>query len=424
MIAIIDIPTKSPWRGAILSSLAHSAVFLIYSATFVLVTAAAFLREMLDLKMAQRPIGEIQVLATGTFDNEGWVKGHLAPLTIAPAVGKIWVVCDRPWPPLAKVSYIVPPPWLRQVCGRSASRIIMVFATAIQQRPDLLMGYHIMPNSLVCLVAASLLGVKSAYQMTGGPIQIFGGGYRAENSLLRFLGRKSVILERLLYATIRHFDLVVVRGKNALMFAKQHDLGRDQLVITAGIDTEAFRPREIAPFYDAICVSRLVAKKGLEYLLEVLSHCHLGGNRLKVAIVGDGPSRQAILGLIDKYRLSEYVKLLGRRDDINHLLATAKIFVLTSPSEGMSIALLEALAVGLPAAITNVGDLGDAVEEGINGTFLDGENPLTAATQLLDLLKNDADLKCMSSRARHIAKERYSVNAIAQQWNRYLIGDI
>jgi glycosyltransferase involved in cell wall biosynthesis len=296
----------------------------------------------------------------------------------------------------------------------------MVFATTIRQKPDLLMGYHIMPNSLVCLIAASIIGASSAYQMTGGPIQVIGGGTGSENSLLRLLVRKSKLLERLLFQTLTYFDLVVVRGQSALAFAKQHGLGKKQIIITAGIDTNVFRPGETPPELDAICVSRLIAGKGLEFLIKIIEHCHQNGYQLKAAIVGDGPIKPILSELLINCGLNKHVTLLGQRNDINNLLKTARIFMLTSQTEGMSIALLEAIATGLPAAITPVGDLGDAVTDGLNGIFLDGKNPHVAASSLMNLLRNDATMNRMSEHARHVAEEQYSTQALAQCWDRYL----
>lgn len=415
---------KFNWSGKriFLSVLAHLSIFLIYSVTLSFAVLAPLARRILRLKKEQRAPGEIQILVTGTFYNEGWIRGHLVPLAMSQAVKKVWVVSDTPWSPHGKVRYVTPPSWLRQIFGRSLSRAIMVFTTAVRQKPDLLMGYHIMPNSLICLITASILGAHSAFQMTGGPIQIIGGGSGSENSLLRLLGRESILLERLLFATVRHFDLVVVRGQSALAFTRENNLGKKQIVITAGIDTDIFQPGDTLPEYDTICVSRLVSGKGLEYLLETLNHCHQNGHKVTAAIVGDGPLQPTLSGLLAKYGLSEYVSLLGRRNDISRLLQTAKIFVLTSPSEGMSIALLEALATGLPAAITQVGDLGDAVKEGINGLFLDGKDSLAAAFKLMGLLENESMIKSMSTNARRVAETRYSIKAIAQHWDNYLSG--
>jgi glycosyltransferase involved in cell wall biosynthesis len=296
----------------------------------------------------------------------------------------------------------------------------MVFATAIRQKPDLLMGYHIMPNSLVCLIAASIIGASSAYQMTGGPIQVIGGGTGSENSLLRLLGRRSVMLERLLYHTLTYCDLTVVRGQSALAFAKQHGLGKKQLIITAGIDTNVFRPGETPPEFDVICVSRLVSGKGLEYLINMMNHCHKDGYKFNAIIVGDGALKPILSDMLIEYDLNKHVTLLGQRNDINSLLKKARLFILTSPSEGMSIALLEALATGIPAAITPVGDLGDAVKDGLNGIFLDGQNPHVAALSLMDLLRNAATINRMSKHARRIAEEQYSSQAIAKRWDSYL----
>jgi len=417
-----SLKTNTYWniKTIFCSLFAHLTTFFIYSITLFFAATAPVLRKWLHLKMVRRSPGKIQILVTGTFYNEGWIRGHLIPLAKAQTVGRVWVVCDRLWFPLEKVCYVVPPSWLRRMCGRSLSRVIMVFTTAIQQTPDFLMGYHIMPNSLVCLIAASFIGASPVYQMTGGPIQVIGGGAGSETSLLRLLKRNSLLLERLLFHTLTYFDIVVVRGQSALAFTREHGLGKEQIVITAGIDTDTFRPGGALTEYDAICVSRLIASKGLEYLIEVLYHCHQKGYKLKAAIIGDGPIKPILIDMLTRYDLKEHIILLGQRNDISTLLQSARIFVFTSQTEGMSIALLEALATGLPAAIIPVGDLGDAVEEGINGIFLEGKDPQVAATMVIELIANNVTIKSMSAHARHVAVERYSVNAIAQQWDQYI----
>jgi len=420
----IDAKIRLTGRETLKSVFAHLAVFTIYLGTLFFAATAPLLRKLLRLKMMRRSPGEIQILVTGTFYNEGWIRGHLVPLAMARSVGKVWVVCDRPWFPLEKVCYVVPSSWLRRLCGRSLSRIIMVFVLALQQKPDLLMGYHIMPNALVCLVAASIIGARSAYQMTGGPVQVVGGGTGSENSLLRLLQRRSALLERLLFHTLSYFDLVVVRGHRALTFARKNNFGAEQIVITAGIDTNKFRPGTIPPDYDIICVARLVIGKGLEYLIEVLHHCHQNGCKLKAAIVGDGPIKPYLSDKLAQYDLLEDVVLLGQRNDISSLLQAAKVFTLTSPSEGMSIALLEALAAGLPAAITPVGDLGDAVKDGVNGIFLDGNDAHLAAARLTSFVEDDAAVKRMSERARQVAEKQYSIQSLAQCWDNYLSGNV
>jgi len=401
---------------------AQVSVSLIFAGALAVVHTVRAVRRAVGLRSVHRPAGKQHVLLTGTFYNEGWIRSHLVPLAAATSIERIYLVVDEPWFDVDKVEYICPPGWMRRIVGRSVSRIVTVFLTALRKRPDLLMGYHIMPNSVVCLVAASLIGARCAYQMTGGPIQIIGGGAGSENVLLRRLGRESPTLEKLVFAAVRQFDLVVVRGQEARDFVRRRRLGRDSLIITGGIDTEFYRPGGQPAEFDLVCVSRLTDNKGIEHLLAVVAEIRDSKPDIRVAIVGDGPLRSTLLQQAVQLGIARNVEFQGRRNDVAQALRCVRVFVLTSPSEGMSIAMLEAMATGLPAAVTNVGDLGDAVEEGKTGVFLGGDDPARDARVICDLLDDEETLGRMSRMARRRIVERHSVDAIARRWDRYLTG--
>ena len=85
--------------------------------------------------------------------------------------------------------------------------------------------------------------------------------------------------------------------------------------------------------------------------------------------------------------LHNHVKFLGRVDDTFPLLRAADVFCLLSRSEGMSNALLEAMAFGLPCVATRVGGNPELIEEGRTGFLVNSEDHETAAARILDLLR-------------------------------------
>ena len=98
--------------------------------------------------------------------------------------------------------------------------------------------------------------------------------------------------------------------------------------------------------------------------------------------------------------LAGRVHFLGQRDDIPDLLAALDIFVLPSHSEGVSLALLEAMAAGLPVIATAVGGLPEVVTDGVNGLLIPPQDPEALAQALARLLDDPALAKKLGENAR------------------------
>lgn len=398
---------------------AHVAVFAIYLSTAIAVHGAEILRTIFRRKTQTRAFGELRVLLVGTFYNENWFRSHILPLSACQSVRHIHVVTDSPLFEVGKVTYHCPPRWLRLPFGRMTARTIMMLLTAWRYRPDWMMGYHIMPNALLCLVFAKLFGCRSIYQMTGGPIQVIGGGTGSENTLLRRLQRPSVVCEALLFHDLRSFDAIAVRGEQARQFVEQHRLSDRTLVITGSVDVDQVHPSDGPKKYDLVNVSRLVPQKGLEFFIDVVSAFVRKGCSVQAAIVGGGPLMDSLKSRAVERGASDAFEFLGRRTDVPDILASSRVFVLTSPSEGMSIAMLEAMAAGLPVVVTDVGDLRDVVRDGLNGRFLNGHD-VDADAALLDQCLRDTDWLSRAGRAaRETAVNTFSVSAIAGKWDHF-----
>ena len=94
---------------------AQVAVFLIFAGALAVVHIARVVRRAIGLRSVRRPAGEQQVLLTGTFYNEGWIRSHLVPLAAATSIERIYLVVDEPWFAVDKVEYICPPEWMRRL---------------------------------------------------------------------------------------------------------------------------------------------------------------------------------------------------------------------------------------------------------------------------------------------------------------------
>jgi glycosyltransferase involved in cell wall biosynthesis len=134
-------------------------------------------------------------------------------------------------------------------------------------------------------------------------------------------------------------------------------------------------------------VGRLAAVKNYALLLRAVALLVSQGVPLKLKIVGDGPERTNLETQATAAGIDKYVEFLGFRADVAAILSTADMFVLSSVSEGLPMAALEAMQVCLPIVATRVGGMPQVVREGVNGFLVESGN----AEQLADRIRFLAD---------------------------------
>jgi glycosyltransferase involved in cell wall biosynthesis len=161
-------------------------------------------------------------------------------------------------------------------------------------------------------------------------------------------------------------------------------------------------------------VGRLVEEKGVDRLLQVWASMPCREN-LRLLIVGDGPLREVLEAMALRLNLRSSVRFLGHQTDVARLYGMADVFVLPSRTEGLSNALLEALASGVPAIVSNVGGNRDVIADQESGFLVDWEDTLFCGKVLATLLA-DPDLR---QRVGNAAKRRalaFDLGHVAHQY--------
>ena len=406
--------------GLITRGLAHAALAGILLMTAGMVHLARAWHRFAGRRREPRPFGQTRVLLVGSFYNENWFRSHALPLSKATGIGRVYVVTDKPFFAMKKIEYVSPSERLRRILGRSLARAWMVTVVAFRERPDYFMGYHIMPNALLCLVAGSWCSGQTIYQMTGGPVQMIGGGFGSENVLLRRLGRHSALLERAMIYIVKLFDCIVVRGEGATRFLRDCGVRSWIVTICGSVDVDRFIPNGHTPTYDLVMVGRHIEEKRPHLFVDLVARLRDVRPGIRAALVGDGPLTPALTDRVVRLGLSEHLAILGQRDDVEEVLAVSRLFVLTSKSEGLSIAMAEAMAAGLPVLAPDVGDLGELLVDQVNGLWIDLNDMESTAHAALALLDDPVRWERMSYAARAAACTRHAPLEIARRWDRLL----
>ena len=361
------------------------------------------------------------MLVVGTFDNPNWFHAHIRPL-VHSRVGTVVLVCDERVAPMRGVQVQCAPRWLQALLTRAGAKLAWSVLCAWRYRPDLYMGYHIFPCAAIALVVARLFGRPACYQVTSGPLELEGGGWGAENRALKALGRPSPFVARLAAAVVREFDSVVVRGSSAAAYVRGLGFARRLGVITGSVEPcvawRDFQARTI----DVAFVGRLTECKRPDRFIAVVAAIAAALPGVRVAVIGDGPDAAILQQKVDTLGLTGTVRFMGQRADVDRLLAETRVFVLTSRSEGLSIAMLEAMAAGAVPVVADVGDLRDAIQAGVNGFLVDQDDIAGYATTAIRLLTDEREWCACSRHAAHAALVTSGTDAIAQQWQSLLRG--
>lgn len=163
-----------------------------------------------------------------------------------------------------------------------------------------------------------------------------------------------------------------------------------------------------------ISVARLVPIKGHKYLIDAASKVVESFPDTKFLLVGDGPLRIELEQKAKSLGLAKNVFFLGDRDDIPELLAISDVFALASLNEGMGIAIVEAMASGLPVVATNVGGIPDIVKNGVTGLLVPPKDSEILSIALLKLLKERKLAECMGKEGKKRAS-LYSVEKMVEK---------
>lgn len=176
-------------------------------------------------------------------------------------------------------------------------------------------------------------------------------------------------------------------------------------IVPNGVDTERFRP-PAAPVPGApvvVTAGRLVAQKNPLLFVRAAALLREAIPQARFVMIGDGPLRASIASAARAAGLGEVLELVGERSDPERYYQGATLFWLTSNWEGLPNVVLEALASGLPAIVTDVGGAREIVSDGSEGFVVPAGDASAIVTTSVALLADPALRSGFAARARRRA---------------------
>jgi glycosyltransferase involved in cell wall biosynthesis len=165
-------------------------------------------------------------------------------------------------------------------------------------------------------------------------------------------------------------------------------------------------------------VGRLVPIKDLPLLVRAFALVAAERDCVHLLIAGDGPEREHLAALGRSLGVSTRLHLIGWCSDLQRLYASCDLVALTSINEGTPVALIEAMAAGLPVVATSVGGVPDVIEHGVTGMLVSAREPAAFAECLRSLISDETARRQMGQRARQRAAERFTSSRLIDDIDR------
>jgi glycosyltransferase involved in cell wall biosynthesis len=227
---------------------------------------------------------------------------------------------------------------------------------------------------------------------------------------------------KMLLWVARRIDIVVAINDEAVCELVEAGLTESQIVrIPNGVDLATFH--SVSYEYKlpdekkyVTFVGQMVERKGIKTLILAFEKIYRDHLTARLRLIGDGVMKEEILAYAVERHFLDRLEYVGKVPNVYPYLSQSSIFVLPSTAEGISNALLEAMACALPIITTNIPGNRQLITDGFNGILIE-PNSIDALAKALHLLLTDEALaEKLGRQARLTVEKEYSIEAVADQY--------
>ncbi len=336
--------------------------------------------------------------------NEPSFSNQLKPLIQSKNVSEVMILRDTPGPALPKTKYYCIPSFLlKSHIIKTIYKFFYTIFLCLSKKPNLISAYYLVPHGIIATFAAKICQKSSNISLIGTDLNIW---------------CKKSIIGSILFSLLKLADTITITGNAAKEILIQKKIDKNKIFILPNV-IDSPRILKNPKKYDLIYVGRLAHIKRIDLIITAVSKIKKKYPSIKVAIVGSGPLENQLKQYTKKLNIQENFDFLGFKKNIYEYLSRSKIFISTSESEGLPYTLIEAMTIGMPIIITNVGCIDDIIVHEYNGLLVNSKDIIQIKNAILKLLEDKNLCKKLSMNAIKI-KNRYLPKNATKIWEKIL----
>lgn len=163
-------------------------------------------------------------------------------------------------------------------------------------------------------------------------------------------------------------------------------------------------------------VGNLYPVKGQKFLIQAFRIIKDSVSNSELLLIGRGELERELKTEAEKLGIMDSVRFLGFREDVSDILKAIDIFVLSSLSEGLPIALIEAMSCGLSVVATDVGGVREVIQDGIDGFIVPPEDPFSLAERINLIIDNSSTMSTICENATKKVKSLFSKSVMIRRY--------
>lgn len=295
-----------------------------------------------------------------------------------------------------------------------------------KEKIDVICSHWILPNGFIAFLTSRFLKIPYSITLPGSDV---------------FLAKKNLLFKKMALIAANQAGVVLADSPQFLADLKSLDTRiKKSEIITYPVEIEKMKPkregqkklRSVLKIKQQdliiLVVARLVAKKGIDFLMKAASALMKKNQKVKLMIIGDGDLWEELKSLSRQLRINKQTIFLTRapREKMVSYYNLADIFVASSirDKEGnmddSPVSLFEAMACGRPVVATNFPGIAKVVKDGVNGFLVEEKNVKSIREALIRLIKSKILRKKMGQASRRIAEMKLSAEQIGTRYTRIL----
>jgi glycosyltransferase involved in cell wall biosynthesis len=322
------------------------------------------------------------------------------------------IILVRRWPlhGAAKVRNVNPSGiWKKYKLVYELWRFVTIMRILLKEDVNAIIGIQMVLHGLQAAIAGRLTRTPFILSAIGSDIYVH-TQKRWERLFLKWAFKRS--------------DAILVKGSKSKKMLLDVGISPNKIFISQDYqDENRFVPKRMEKRWALLFMGNLVPVKRVHALIEAVAEVSKDLQKVRLGILGDGPEQARLERLVQDLGIAENMDFIGRKDDVENYINSARAVILVSRSEGMPAAAIESIFCGVPVILTDVGDIKDIFIHGENALLVPAGDKWALVAAIRQLLTDDELYEhlregALKTRERHIQK--WNLKGQVREWEKAL----